>query len=323
MNSFRTFLEARREPIANPKTSAWNVLKGFYDKDSGNEYYVSFLTVPIIKSNPQTQWATPAGIYTYQLADSWEFYKLGTYDKKLDTAFPFASTLPYMAVMTLKPDVGGILYASTYTEEDFEDDVNELYKVCSKTYGLKLAPFEAIVAKAIRSAYKKHPFSWMWNLTRLISKAVLQYKVTKSGSDYKEFDVMQDNLHSYPHKIPQRSAFIWSFLLRKLGYNVIIDDKGQSFIDTHEKMQTLILNVKSIDKKWIFDNKFFSKADEIFKAIEPYYEMDRRDKEKIIKNPGKYEFLINMKHEDGEKKWINISFDGNEMTIDGEEVDVP
>jgi hypothetical protein len=322
MNSFRTFLEARREPIANPKTSAWNVLKGYYDKDSGNEFFVTFISIPIIKTNPKTQWATPAGVYCYQLADSWEFYKLGTYDKKLDEAFPFASDMPYMAVFDLKADREGVVYTSTYNDEDFEVDCNSLFRVCNKTYGLKLAAFEAIVAKAIRSAYKKHPFSWLWNLTRLISKAVLQYKVIKAGSDYKEFDIMQDKtLDNYEHNIPQRSAFVWNYLLRKLGYKVIIDDKGQSFIDTHEKMQTLILDVKAIDHKWIYDNKFFNMSDKIFKALAPYYEMDRRDKEKIIRNPGKYEWMTKLKHDDVEKKWINISFDGDEVMIDGEPID--
>lgn len=323
MKSFSNYItEERSNPLLNRKESSWEVLRDYYETEK--EYFVSFLPVNKIGINPKSKWATPIGIYSYNLQNSWNFYKFGKYPKPLKDIFPFAAELPYVSIFSIKHDVV-LTRTSEYSLSDFKQDCDDIFLILQSRQYKKSFPnddyqelidnYKKLVSLAIKSAYKKHPFCYFWNLTRIISDIILNIRVANEGSNYKGYDITTD-INDYPFSVPQRVAFVWNKLLRDIGYQVIDDDNGDNLIDPHESLQTLVLSKSYIDEIYIHDNIFPDESFDTLENLDLYFDMSNIDKNKIRKETSRWNWLKNVSHSEGDKLWLNI--DGDDVYIDGE-----
>lgn len=252
--NFKTLYEARRNPEQNPKFSTWDIIKKYLDKGDEN-IFLTFSNIPKIGINPKSEWSTPSGFYAYQI-DSWGFYGLDVENstKPLSEIFPYAGDRKYLIFTALK-NSAIVLKISSYTMDNYEQDVLKIREYMLPLISESMLDF--IQARAEQEAYKQHAFSYLWNYTRLLSKFILKKRIKQENSDYEEYDInVHRNINKYKFPIPSRRSAIWNKLLMVCGYDAIIDDVAGSFIDVHEKKQTVILNLSTIQILSIALNKF-------------------------------------------------------------------
>ena len=309
MKPFKDFLEeARAHTDQNIKVSAWQILKNFYEyeKETGIRYFVSFTQLEKLGVNVQTRWFDPAAIYAYPVLNSWEQYHIGIKEAPLKDYFPFAGDMPYLNIFTIKPEAK-ILYISEYTKTNLFEDIEKLEDMEN------LEGLDYIIKNQDMNSFLR-----MWNITKELSKRIIKKRSPKyisfPGRDTDNIKAWQKE---YNIMIPQRNVIVWSHLLRKLGYDVIYDDKSYGYIHENESIQLAVLNTKVIDKVFRYENKFYKSGEH--KEPENYldikYEMSSIDKKYINKYSTKYEWLKDIITNNDDKLELSIDF-GN-LIIDG------
>ncbi|MCK9428530.1 MAG: hypothetical protein M0R17_00785 [Candidatus Omnitrophica bacterium] len=117
----------------------------------GDSYFFSYRSINKIGLNPQSQWNTPNGVYTYNFKD------LGN----RESPYKGTSTNGYIYVIKLKPNINGI-DSRTYNTIDLEQDLNKLkqfgYEIDLEKYYRMNNPFKAIWTATYD--VKKSPNDW-------------------------------------------------------------------------------------------------------------------------------------------------------------------
>ena len=142
--------EARNIPTEDELRSKYDAMN--------DSYYFSYRSINKIGLNPQSQWNTPNGVYTYNFQD------IGNKEP------PYKGTSPngYIYVIKLKPNINGI-DSRTYNTIDLEKDLNKLkqmgYDIDSEKYYRMNSPFKAIWTATYDA--KKSPNDWTKILLKL------------------------------------------------------------------------------------------------------------------------------------------------------------
>jgi hypothetical protein len=275
-------LEARRNPELNPKIGPYTQLKEYVDDPS---IFISFTEIDKIGINPQSNYNTPLGIYTYPLQVAWKNYKVekifnrsagSTEEPTVQTernvisrAFPFASENPYIQVVQAKKPLTDL---QDFTNGDLQNAIYQISKIIKESNADPVIKrraaetFKDDLVKKIRfrraNPFHRHRTGWplvntpgglFWWLTRECVGIGVVGRLL--GENYKS-------------KIPMR---LWNYLLRDLGHDGFID-KGQSIIHKGEPTQAVFLHRKALKKiDMIYNDPSIKSKKKSKKEVEPWY----------------------------------------------------
>jgi hypothetical protein len=240
----KTTIAARRNPEQNRKVPAWEYLSKWREDP---DVYISFTTIDKIGVNPDSQYSTPLGIYTYPLQTAWWEYGIGT-NKSL-SEIPFAGTEPHIWVLRLKdkPHFVEDLYTK-YGSNKFDKDVKTLKKIFYTYYSEQLEKqilrceiksqeseqnyrdrmntalaqvWDVLYREALDTARTHNSACSFWNLSRLIAVKMANGSKNRSNT--------------------LTSSVKWNWILRKCGYSGFADKSGKGIIHPSEPMQAVFL----------------------------------------------------------------------------------
>jgi hypothetical protein len=209
--------EARKnwEHPAQEKVYGADKLRKYADDSN---IYISYTMVDKLGINPNNQYYTPTGIYTYPLKQV--FHQMDAHDDVQNVPFAGSNKFIWVCKAT-KP----VMELSTY--DNLHDDIAKITAYLNKTnhwqdsLGLTFSSAAELVNFAISQANKSSNMdaSRMWNITRIASG---------------------------------RNTSKWNYILRVvLGYAAVSDKTGLGIIHPSEPIQTLFFSVdalKTIDK---------------------------------------------------------------------------
>ena len=221
----RELLEARRNPHLNPRIDPIDTFSMYANKPN---MFVTFTQLPKVGINPQSNYNTPIGVYSYPLKYVLErAYQKGS----LFGAAPFASDAKY--VHLFQQTSRNIFDVSTYGKSQYEMDVRKLYNYFDNIIGVDVrgvANDTASLHKEIAS--EMGGFSYgrrMWNLIyKLIDYFTNGSKVTVEAT---------------------------RILFRVLGYDAVYDLDGKGVIHSNEPTQAVHFNTQTIRVVESFSNK--------------------------------------------------------------------
>lgn len=212
------------------KGEKFNPYEGLRQYADGN-HFLHFSDLEKLGINPKSNFDTPIGVYGYIFSSLAYKQLLGMSLEPEDRSSSeglaeFARDRKFVHVFTFKEgakivELDRNANSANYTEEDMERDVDILEKIYvreeERTTRIRLSPIRSLFRTASQQAYHQTPFGKIWNLTRMISKDLVD----------------------------------WNRILRKdLGIDIIID-RGSGLIHTHEPAQVVFLNpamIKQVDK---------------------------------------------------------------------------
>lgn len=259
---FKSFLGemARKNPEQNPKVSIVEALRQYKDD---SDIYISFTDIDKIGINPQSQFNTPLGIYTYNLQTGWDMYSVDRL--KSLKGFPFAADKPYVNVLKAKITDGFIedMY-SDYNSANFDKDekiieqiyFNEIEKAepYYNTTQMKANNWVRVYKQALESAREKNPVVSFWNLTRLVS---LELAGGHEGI---------------------KASTKWNRILRECGYTGFGDLSSRGYVHPSEPMQTVFLSRNAFEVLDRIPNKDFKQATSVFSLHDL---LDAKDKKML------------------------------------------
>lgn len=328
MISFELFYEKCQAPVEvldkykddpNVFISFTNIIEPRGGKEGTSKTKITNKSTNRIGLNPLTSYDTPAGVYTYPLKDYWNNIK--SYD------IPYVKDMPYVYVLKPKnPDRCARI--SSYTQEDFERDAEELSHIYPKyhiedlisgddTFD-KYPDYGGNASLHISDSYRTPPLRFFWSLTRSLAYLI-------------EDDIRKKNETKTKH------ITIWTHIMRQF-YDGIIDDRGTGTIHTNEPYQAVFwtkaqLNVldiidrtcgkKKIERgsitrdEWIGSHERKTteilKKDQVYNIITKAFISGRKDSlndglKKLVKDTGLYNLYTQM--ENGEPYLWSVDFDG-------------
>lgn len=171
-------------------------------------YAVTMTEMPKVGVNPSSKYNTPIGIY---------FYPAEYYLKKVVRGrLPFQHYAPYIQILKFTTDQ--ILYLGEITAADYERDVKKIQslKLLSGLSPGDQNVIEKFRQESAKKARVRKPGGQLWYITWKLS------------------DLLEQKYHKASHTI-------WNWLLRQLGYKVVID-RGSKIVHSSEPTQGLILD---------------------------------------------------------------------------------
>lgn len=117
--------------------------------------------------NPQSQYNTPIGIYSYPLTQEY-------YEKLVKNKLPFAGNQRYINLFSISDSVNNLSYY---------DNLSSDYKKLSQIYN----NIEEVAKNAFDTAYKRNDVSKFWNLTRILSKNAIKWNALLRNLGYTNF----------------------------------------------------------------------------------------------------------------------------------------
>lgn len=297
MEAFKNFLTEERSNVnLNIKTSAWEILKSYKDRNDKN-WYVSFSDIPKLGINPKaSNYESPLGIYAYDIKFTWNKYDIPSYPVPLDKVYPYASDRPYMFIFSLKNDIN-ILDTRLYTEQMFKKDYEKIVSFLKLYYPKK----DKIIDFTLEETFVN-------------SKA----RYTKLGYDYSKFlfllleDLLVDMFEDDFLKI----MTLQNKLLRLCGYDVI-EDKSKKIIHSHEDYQTLILTSSFIDEKHLYLNKFYSNEKQFKTYVKDNFSFDNNSYLRLVGDVPKFNWITNIPLNKNGKSDLTVLFNGD-VIINGD-----
>ena len=246
------FFEKRSHPEQNPHTGAWDYVEKYKDDP---DVYISFTEIDKIGINPQSQYNTPVGIYTYPLKEFYQKYIVADYEKNYKSEYPSVQDMyKSNTVGDYAPFAGGSAYVNFIRVKDKNHFINDMYKdygsddydrdtnILEITYAEDILSlwgsqyfgiddsdavydsWREFMRKSDDNARDDNPMSHMWNLTRLLA-------IELSLSDE-----------------PNKAAAKWNLILSKdLGYSGFADKSGKGFIHPSEPMQAVFFSTSAFD----------------------------------------------------------------------------
>ena len=141
------------------ETRYWkNKLEEYKD---GEDIYVTFTSVAKVGINPQSQYNTPNGIYTYNLKDIQKFYK--------GLNFPYTGSSAPNYVNVLRYDEDDILDLQSYDQSDYQYDLEKLKYLLEESdpNAYQMVDKYASEAKA-KSAHISYG-GFIWYVTKMLA----------------------------------------------------------------------------------------------------------------------------------------------------------
>lgn len=175
--------------------------------------FVTFSTIPKLGINPKNTWGTPTGIYGYPL------------DMK-KTISDFATDRPYALVFKPKnPERMLTFFEYDSNESFYQSDVEKLKDYFQQKTGI-IDDFLDFEEYARKKAKFNTPSAWLWNLTRLLAKAI-EERSTNTKT---------------------KSTFQWSQILYNiLGYEGAYDNEGIGLIHENEPFQAVFFRSDAVE----------------------------------------------------------------------------
>lgn len=312
MNLLKIFLEARTND--HQKTSIYDTLKEYTERYDADTYFITFTNIEKVGINPSTEWSTPIGIYCYPLLASWNNYNGDSHPRPMSELFPFAGNAKYVTVLQLKTGTKE-LYTNKYSKSLYQKDCITLDEIWSK-YADEDDTFDDMKSYAEETSYQRHPFTFFYNLTRCISKGIVDYKNTRTNRSTIEYDNLKHgSVKDFKKKyytIPFRSSGIWNYIIRKCGYDVLIDDNHKSHIDPNELTQAVILNPSVITNKIMYLNNFNKTNLDIESILDSTFDISDKDRLTILMDVDKYSWISSISNFSKSNKIpIHINFKGD------------
>ncbi|MFW6226426.1 MAG: hypothetical protein ACOC3V_05665 [bacterium] len=211
--------EARRNPEKNPKISAYEKLKPYFNNEN---IYISFTSIDKLGIKPKSEFNTPLGIYCYPLKQIKEFYDETNEDwnKNKEILVPFAGDRDFIWVFKPK-NPEKIMELSKYNSLDWDRDI-KIIKRIAKKYGV----LDDIIAEIPDIKYKakvRNPGGYFWYITMALSNYI--------KGEYRN----------------KKLIVIWNTIFRELGYDGITDKKGQGIIHSAEPIQAIFFSKNAIE----------------------------------------------------------------------------
>lgn len=214
--------------------------------------------------NPQSGYNTPLGVYAYPID-----YVISENGK-----VPFAGDRHYMYVFRAS---GNILDLATYSQSDLSRDIE---RILDNILGAESLDTH----KAKRSARVVTPAGMFWNITRVAAQLATSALDKQNGlnvhtaidygedpdppedeEEYWEVDDDDDgnwdddddddvkeglNEDAKPAKVPVQ----WNWVMRRIGYDGVVDSKGQGIIHESEPTQAVFFNAAKLKPLQVIDN---------------------------------------------------------------------
>lgn len=181
--------ELRRNPELNPKVPALKSLEKYKDNDS---YFITFTSIEKVGLNPKSPFSTPVGVYAYKLKD--------VYEELMDKNYLFGVDRPFVNVIQL--NTNKILDLENYTDKS--KDLQKLKKIYESEFN---SSFEEVVNEFENSKDILYPINTDGKYVYGLMNHISNKKTGKSGQ-------------------VQKSMVYFNVLLRKMGYDVVIDRTG-------------------------------------------------------------------------------------------------
>jgi hypothetical protein len=237
-----SLFEARRNPEINTGMRSKQVSANFEPFFGNHDAFVSMIDVPKIGINPKTgHHTTPAGIYAYQLGAHEIVNQFSR------NSLPYMGDAKYAALIMAKPGIKW--FSSSDTASDFAEQRSRLDTIIEKLIG------KADWAVSKRRAWRDVPATWagaheaaeFYNEIHLAASIMsLLQEEDKDGLTAEDY---VNSMSGEGHRRP----FFWNSLLRKLGYDAVIDH-GTKMIYNLEPFQTCFLHTGAIENYEIFRN---------------------------------------------------------------------
>ena len=160
---YREISEARRGGRdLNPRVNPISVLKKYVN--SG--YYMSYTSIDKLGINPRSGYNTPIGIYSYPIEDRVVGGIIAADDL---SRVPYMGEAPYIWIFKPKNADRGLIIRD-YVGEDYEGDVDLLYKYFRNADERISSAFDAIKESAQRDARINSAVGYLWNFTRILGR---------------------------------------------------------------------------------------------------------------------------------------------------------
>lgn len=181
--------ELRRNPELNPKISALDALNKYKDDPS---YFITFTTIEKVGLNPRSPFSTPVGLYAYKLKD--------VYGELESKNYLFGVDRPFVNVIQLTTD--RVLDLENYNNKS--SDLQKLRKI-----------YESETGKSFDDVLKEFD-----------SNNHLLYPVDTDGKYvYGLMNFISNGVEGRTGPV-KKSMVYFNKLLRKMGYDVVIDRTG-------------------------------------------------------------------------------------------------
>lgn len=181
--------ELRKNPELNPKVPALKSLEKYKDDDS---YFITFTSIEKVGLNPKTPFSTPVGVYAYKLKD--------VYDELLEKNYLFGVDRPYVNVLQI--NTNKVLDLENYSNK--QQDIEKLKKIYESEFD---DAFEDILKEFESSKDLLYPINTDGKYVYGLMNHISNKKSGKSGE-------------------AKKSMVYFNVLLRKMGYDVVIDRTG-------------------------------------------------------------------------------------------------
>lgn len=230
LNELKYLGEARKNPEKNlQKTTYQEMLPYKEDED----VFISFTTVDKIGINPQTDYNTPAGIYTYPLKKAWKEYDVDGINSF--RKFPFAQHSPYIYVLKIRESakvIRNINDPSVYTNSNLKTDIDHL---------LDIYPEECtdLIGSEVYQEWKE--YNEYNGIREYLINLIKDY--LNDEEEYHYGRIMWYFTHKLAETIvnSSKASVKWNSILRNdLEYDVIIDFFG-GIIHRNEPLQAIFL----------------------------------------------------------------------------------
>jgi hypothetical protein len=204
--------------------AAIKYIKNNINDENISKYGITMTDIPKVGINPKSEYNTPIGIY---------FYPLQYYMNVLEAnnRLPFQHNAKYINILKFKSSK--ILNISNLSQSEFVENSE------------KLVDLKDSLKESFRDKYTEH-------INELFLKASSNSRVSGFGGElwyilYK----LSSFLSFYSTSLFQTSSdsnVIWNWLLRKMGYDIILD-LGKKIIHENEPTQGFALSKSSIE--WV------------------------------------------------------------------------
>ena len=212
--------------------------------------------------NPQSQYGTPLGLYSYPVTDAMVDQLMGVYipedeydpinvkkkatgiSKKIMSLtegymeLPFVATAPYITFFKVKPV--GVFYTSIGIDTGQLESMIQTLREYTESFDFK--SFNNIL-RTIRSTYSGKSsvdnLKTVWELTHSLSDAL----ANKSGDS------------PIKKAVSSGDSVIWRRLMLEAGINAVVDDAGLGLIHPNEKTQAVVFKMPIVEIVQQFDNK--------------------------------------------------------------------
>lgn len=243
--------ELRRNPQQNPKTNVIDLMNRFKNED---DVYVTFTELNKIGINPRSEYRTPVGIYAYRVKDVWNNFtsqrlaNASRLDANMSFLVPFAGDQKHVNFFRVKGQ--NLLFGENYKLSDFQNDINKLRTFVDND----LIDDALKMMRAEGTRRTKTYFGKIWYVT---------YRIAMTLGDRAWREKMNKGEDPRQNEI----AFAWMPLLRKLGYDGVVDP-GEGVIYSGEPEQAVFFTTKIMTHLVTVENRIDNPKNYIYRAAE-------------------------------------------------------